>query len=295
MLRDPDFRRFEVLPITGALGAEIRGIDLGSHPDDAAFEDVRRALYRYHVLAVRDQKLTTEAYHQVARRFGPFSGNPVHGPMPGYDDIVEFIREPDDTGKVIGEEWHMDLAWLAKPPGITMLYGHEIPPVGGDTCFSSLEQVYKSLSPGMKQLLAGFIAVHSGKGVYEINAAQKRLALRPDARKGDEVEVEHPVICTHPVTGKPYVFISSVLNRFKGLTEAETKPIVDYLMGVAIRPEFTCRVRWHTGTLTMWNNPVVLHTAINDYSGYRRVTYRTTVEGWVPQAAPRELVASQAA
>lgn len=295
MLRDPDFRRFEVLPITGALGAEIRGVDLGAHPDDATFEDVRRALHRYHVLAVREQKLTTEAYHQVARRFGPFSGNPVHGPMPGYDDIVEFIREPDDTGKVIGEEWHMDLAWMAKPPGITMLYGHEVPPVGGDTCFASLEQVYKSLSPGMRRMLASHTAVHSGKGVYEINAAQKRLALRPDARKGDDVEVEHPVICAHPVTGRPYVFISSVLNRFKGMTEAETKPIVDYLMGVAIRPEFTCRVRWQQGTLTMWNNPVVLHTAINDYSGYRRVTYRTTVEGWVPVAAPRELVASQAA
>ncbi len=295
MHRDPDFRRFEVLPLTGALGAEVRGINLAAPPDDAAFEDVRQALHRYHVLAVRDQKLSIADYHRVARRFGPFSGNPVHAPIPGYDDIVEFIREPDDTGKVIGEEWHMDLAWMAKPPGITMLYGHEVPPVGGDTCFASLEQVYKSLSPGMKQFLGGLTAVHSGKGVYEINAAQKRLALRADARKGDDVEVEHPVICAHPATGKPYVFLSSVLNRFKGMTEAETKPIVDYLVGVAVRPEFTCRVRWQQGTLTMWDNPVVLHTAINDYAGYRRVTYRTTVEGWVPIAAPREFVASQAA
>ena len=101
---------------------------------------MRRALDHYHVLAVRGQKLTPQTYHEVARRFGPFSGNPVHVPIEGYDDIVRFVREPDDTGMVIGENWHMDLAWMAKPPGITMLYGEVIPPVGGDTCFASLEQ-----------------------------------------------------------------------------------------------------------------------------------------------------------
>ncbi len=96
------------------------------------------------------------------------------------------------------------------------------------------------------------------------------------------------MICAHPVTGRRYVFVSSVLQRFKGLTEAETKPIVDYILALAVRPEYTCRVRWEQGTLTMWANPFVLHTAINDYSGYRRVTYRTTVEGHVPQAAAAE-------
>ncbi len=288
MLRDKRFQRFEVCPLTGALGAEVRGIDLAARPDDATFEDLRRALHEHHVLAVRGQKLDPQSLHQIARRFGPFSGNPIHGPMEGFDDIVRFVREPDDTGKVIGEEWHMDLAWMPKPPGITMLYGEVIPPVGGDTCFASLEQVYRSLSPGMKTLLAPLTAVHSGKGVYAINAAQKRLAVRNDAQSSDEVEVEHPLICAHPATGRPYVFVSSVLQRFKGMTEAETKPIVDYLVGLATRPEFTCRVRWETGTLTIWDNPVLLHTAINDYPGYRRVTYRTTVEGWVPHAAPSE-------
>jgi|EndMetStandDraft_4_1072995.scaffolds.fasta_scaffold70368_2 taurine dioxygenase len=288
MMRDPRFQRFEVSPLTGALGADVRGIDLASRPDDATFEDLRRALHQHHVLAVRGQHLTPQTLHEVARRFGPFSGNPIHGPMEGFDDIVRFEREPDDTGKVIGEEWHMDLAWMAKPPGITMLYGEVIPPVGGDTCFASLEQVYRALSPGMKALLGGLTSIHSGKGVYAINAAQKRLAIRNDAQSADAVEVEHPLICAHPATGRPYVFVSSVLQRFKGMSEEETKAIVDYLVALATRPEFTCRVRWEEGTLTMWDNPVLLHTAINDYSGYRRVTYRTTVEGWVPQAAPRD-------
>ena len=146
MLRDERFETIEVTPITGALGAEIRGVDL-LNDDDAVIAEVKRALDEYHVLAVRDQGLDPTGLHKVARRFGPFSGNPVHTPMEGFDDVVRFVREPDDTGKVIGEEWHMDLAWLAKPPGITMLFGEVVPPVGGDTCFTSLEKVYDSLSP----------------------------------------------------------------------------------------------------------------------------------------------------
>ena len=286
MLRDPRFQQFEVIPLTGALGAEVRGVELSGDADAELFADVRRALDHYHVLAVRGQSLTPQTYHEVARRFGPFSGNPVHTPIEGFADIVRFVREPDDTGMVAGENWHMDMAWMEKPPGITMLYGEVIPPVGGDTCFASLEHLYRALSPGMKMLLAGLTGIHSGKGVFGINAATTRLGiLNQNAQALEALETEHPVICAHPATGRPYVFVSSVLQRFKGLTEAESKPIVDYLLALAVRPEFTCRVRWETGTLTMWDNPFVLHTAINDYPGYRRVTYRTTVEGRVPQPA----------
>src|SRR5688500_9219140 len=289
MLRDRRFHRFEVLPLTGALGADVRGVELAANADDELFKEVRRALDHYHVLAVRGQDLTPQTFHEVARRFGPFSGNPVHQPMDGFDDVVTFVREPEDTGMVAGENWHMDLAWMEKPPGITMLYGHVIPPVGGDTCFASLELAYRALSPGMKTLLERLTGIHCGKGVFGINAATSRLGLRTDnAKTIEELETEHPVICAHPATGKRYVFVSSVLQRFKVLTEAETKPIVDYLLALAVRPEFTCRVHWEEGTLTMWANPFVMHTAINDYSGYRRVTYRTTVEGHVPQAAPAE-------
>jgi taurine dioxygenase len=285
MLRDEQFPTFDVLPITGALGAEVRGVDLAKEADDALIADMFRALHKYHVLAVRDQNLTPTTLHKVARRFGPFSGNPVHQPLDGFEDIVRFVREPDDTGKVIGEEWHMDLAWLPKPPGITILYGEEVPPVGGDTCFSSLEKAYDSLSPRFVALLEGLTGVHSGRGVFAINASQKRLGVRQDADSVENIEVEHPVICTHPVTGRRYVFVSSVLVRFKGMTDEESKPIIDFLMARAVRPEFNCRLRWEAGTLGMWNNPYVLHTAINDYPGYRRVMYRTTVEGEVPISA----------
>jgi taurine dioxygenase len=166
-----------------------------------------------------------------------------------------------------------------------MLYGEEVPPVGGDTCFASLEQAYKALTPRMVTLLEGLTGIHSAKGVFAINAAHKGLT-RSGADAIETIEVKHPVICAHPFTGRRYVFVSSVLRRFEGLSEAESRPIIDYLLGLATRPEFTCRLRWETGTLTLWANPFLLHTAINDYPGQRRVTYRSTVEGWIPRAAP---------
>ena len=292
MFRDTEFGRFDVCPLTGAMGAEIRGVDLAGDPDDEVFTDLRRALHRYHVLAVRNQDLTPETLHQVRRRFGPFSGNPVHRPLDGFEDIVRFVREAEDSGMVIGENWHMDLAWLPKPPGITMLYAEEVPPVGGDTCFASLEQAYKALSPRFEALLSGLVGVHSGKGVYAINQASPRLALLDAEDRVEEIETEHPVIGRHAETGRPYLFVSSVLNRFKGMTESESRPIIDFLLALVTRPEFTCRLRWEQGTLGMWNNPLVLHTAINDYPTYRRVMYRTTVEGWEPQPMPQRAVAS---
>ncbi|WP_342238219.1 TauD/TfdA dioxygenase family protein [Inquilinus sp. OTU3971] len=283
-MRDERFTQFELRPFTGALGAEIIGVDLRMTPEET-FAEVLRALHEYHVLAVRDQDLVPATLQQVARRFGPFSGNPVHTPMDGFEDIVRFVREPDDTGKVIGEDWHMDLAWLAKPPGVTMLYGEEVPPVGGDTCFTSLEKAYQSLSPRLVAILEGLTGIHSGRGVFAINAMQKRLGVTADVAAIENAAVEHPVICAHPVTGRRYVFVSSVLTHFKGMTEEESRPLIDFLMARATRPEFHCRLRWAPRTLGMWNNPFVLHTAINDYPGYRRVMYRTTVEGREPLAA----------
>jgi taurine dioxygenase len=268
------------------MGADVAGVDLTTAGDEI-FDDIRRVLDRYHVVAIRGQKLDPDALRLAARKFGPFSGNPVHQPLEGYEEIVRFVREPDDTGKVIGEDWHMDLAWLPSPPGFTMLYGEEIPPVGGDTCFANLELLYRMLTPRMRSLLSELTGVHSGKGVFSINAAHTGLT-RPGASAVDEIETEHPVICVHPATGNKYVFVSSVLNRFKGMSEAESKPIVDFLMAQAVRPEFCCRLRWEQGTLGMWANPYVLHTAINDYASYRRVMYRTTIEGPKVIAAPPE-------
>jgi taurine dioxygenase len=280
MHRDPDFTGFDVVPLTGVLGADVLGVDLARDHGPETIASLKAALARHLVLAIRDQDLDPQTLHRVARAFGPFSGNPVHTPLPGLDDIVAFVREPKDSDSVVGDHWHMDLAWMPKPPGIVMLYGETIPPVGGDTCFASLVQAAKTLSPGMRRLLRPLRGVHSARGVYAVNARSGRLGLSGDQGELDRIETLHPVLCTQPETGRTYLLINNVMTRFDGLTEAESRPIIDHLLAAALRPEFMCRVRWQRGTLLLWNNPLVLHTAIDDYRGHRRVTYRTTVEGW---------------
>ncbi len=280
----PQFSAFELRPLTGSLGAEITGVDLDG-TSDAVIADVQNALDHYHVLAIRDQQLEPNSFHTLARRFGPFSGNPVHVPLDGFDDLVRFTRKAEDRGPVVGEDLHMDLAWMKIPPGITMLYGEEIPPVGGDTLFASLSAAYEGLSDAMRDLIQNLVGVHSGKGVYALNASHTALSVKKSGQAVDDIESEHPVVCRHPNTGRKHLYISRALCRFVGMTEAESKPIIDYLISHAQRVEYTCRLRWSPKTLTMWANTCLMHAAINDYSGQRRVVLRTTVAGTPPMAA----------
>ncbi|SVC09750.1 uncharacterized protein METZ01_LOCUS262604, partial [marine metagenome] len=147
----PEFTSFELRPLTGSLGADIVGTDLNTATEEE-IKQVQKALDHYHVLAIRDQKLDPASFHKVARRFGPFSGNPIHTPLDGFDDVVRFTRDTEDTGPVVGDLWHMDLPWMEAPPAITMLYGEEIPLVGGDTLFASLSAAYEGLSDAMRTL-----------------------------------------------------------------------------------------------------------------------------------------------
>ncbi|MDA0347313.1 MAG: TauD/TfdA family dioxygenase [Verrucomicrobia bacterium] len=280
----PKFTAFELRPLTGSLGADIVGIDVKA----ASTEDIAQlqsALDHYHVLAIRGQSLDPASFHEVARRFGPFSGNPIHTPLEGYEDFVRFTRGAEDRGPVVGEDWHMDLAWMESPPAITMLYGEEIPPVGGDTLFASLSAAYEGLSDAMRSLIHNLVGVHSGKGVYALNASLKAFSVNPSGQAVDNIETLHPLVCCHPTTHRPHLFLSAALTRFVGMTEAESRPIITFLKSHAQRLEYTCRLRWAPGTLTLWANPCLMHAAINDYSGKRRVVLRTTVAGSRPKAA----------
>ena len=274
-------------PLSGALGAEVRGLDLRGNITDALFEELRQALAQYHVLAVRDQVLSVADFRRLARRFGPFSGNPVHVPLDGFEDVVKVVREVDDTGPNLGGQWHMDLAWFTAPPGLTLLYAEETPPVGGDTLFADLHSAFDALSPGMQALLCDLVGVHSGRGVYATNAAVRAVAVQADAQAASQVETEHPLVCRHPLTRRPHLLVNGTIRCFKGMTEEESRPIVNFLLQHSVRPEFTCRLHWDKGTLGIWENPCLLHRAINDYTGHRRVMYRTTVAGTRPRPVTR--------
>lgn len=281
----PEFTSFELRPLTGSLGADIAGADLNT----ASEEEIRQlqsALDHYHVLAIRDQSLDPATFQKVARKFGPFSGNPIHTPLAGFEDVVRFTRDATDCGPVVGEDLHMDMAWMEIPPGITLLYGEEIPPVGGDTLFASLSAAYEGLSDTMRSLINDLTGIHAGKGVFALNASHKKaFSVKSSGQTVDEIETEHPLVCRHPATGRRHLFLSGALCRFVGMTEAESKPIIAFLKSHAQRVEYTCRLRWAPGTLAMWSNQCLMHAAINDYPGRRRVVLRTTVAGSRPMAA----------
>ena len=275
----------DIRPIGGGFGAELEGIDLSRGVSDTVMAALRRALDEHLVLAVRGQSLSPQALHRVARRFGPFSGNPVHVPLEGFDDIVRVERRADDTGPVFGGQWHMDLAWFEAPPAITMLYAERVPAAGGDTLFANLHLAWDALSDGMKAMIDDLVTVHSGAGVYAVNAALGSVAVPDSATAVDEVETEHPLVCRAPATGRPYLFVSGVMRRFRGMTEAESRPLIAFLRAHAVKPEFTCRLAWSKGTLGMWRNDRLMHYAIGDYRGSSRIVYRTMVAGDRPVRA----------
>ena len=275
----------DIRPIAGGFGAELVGIDLSGDVSEAVVAAVRHALDEHLVLAVRRQSLSPEALHRVARRFGPFSGNPVHVPLEGFDDIVRVERRADDTGPVFGGQWHMDLSWFEAPPAITMLYAEKVPPAGGDTLFASLHLAYDALSEGMKSMIDDLVAVHSGADVYAVNAALGAVTVPDSAKAVDKVETEHPLVCRSPRAGRPYLFVSRVIRRFRDMTEDESRPLIEFLLEHAVKPEFTCRLAWSEGTLGLWRNDHLMHYAVGDYRGSSRIVYRTMVAGERPSRA----------
>jgi len=280
----PNFTRFNLRPLTGSLGADIEEVDLTTASDEEIAE-IQSALDHYHVIAIRNQILDPASLHEVARRFGPFTGNPIHTPLEGFEDIVRFTRRAEDRGPVVGEDLHMDMPWMENPPATTMLFGEEIPPVGGDTLFASLSAAYEGLTDTMRELINGLTGVHSGKGVFALNARNQAFSVKTSGQEVDEIETGHPLVCCHPVTGRRHLMLSAALRRFDGMTEAESQPIITFLKAHAQRVEYTCRLRWAPGTLAMWSNQCLMHAAINDYPGQRRVVLRTTVAGPPPIAA----------
>ena len=172
---------------------------------------------------------------------------------------------------------------MEKSPGITMLYGEEIPLFGRDTFFASLSAAYEGLSGKMKALIHDLVCAHTGIGLFALNAAHKSLSVRD--RVKEAIEVEHPLVCRHPANNRRYLLLSAALCRFDGMAVAESQPIIDFLVSHASQAEYSCRLRWQPGTLAMWSNQCLLHAAINDYSGHRRVVLRTTVAGEKPLPA----------
>jgi taurine dioxygenase len=268
-----------VKPIAGALGAEIHGIDISSALDDSTIAALREALVRYEVIFFHDQELGVEQHKAFARRFGQIY---VHPNFNGADrEIVEIKREPGDVG-IIGEEWHADATMAEEPPLGAILYGVEIPPYGGDTMFASQSLAYDRLSDGMKKLLDGLKAVHTDRYVAGPNSgrnARRSTKIRDDS-EWRETQILHPVIRTHPESGRKMLFVNhAYTTQFEGMTEDESRPLLDFLKDHGHRMEYTCRFRWRKGSVAFWDNRSTKHLALHDAGPFRRVMRRVQICG----------------
>jgi taurine dioxygenase len=270
-----------VTPIAGALGAEIGGVDLAADLSDETVAELRRAWLDHLVVFFRDQTLAPAAFLAFARRIGEPVEYPFVRGMDDYPEIITVSKLPHETVN-FGGIWHSDTVYLDRPPMGTLLVAREVPPFGGDTMFANMYAAYEALSPGLQRTLGGLRAVHSSALADVSKTREDRIR---DAGLGEEREFcsEHPVVRTHPETGRKalYVNIAHTL-RFAGWTEEESKPLLRYLFEHSVRPEFTCRFRWRVGSVAMWDNRCAMHNPINDYHGHTRTMHRITFAGDVP-------------
>jgi taurine dioxygenase len=274
-------------PLSGSLGAEVRGVSLATLEDQAAWSEIQRAFLERSVLVFRDQALEPADLMRVGARFGEPCHYPFVTGLDGFPFIFEVVKEEAETIN-FGGNWHSDTTYLAQPPLATLLYAVETPAYGGDTLFASTRAAYEALSDGMRSIVDRLTGVNSaalkhsgGRSNLHKDIAGMRVH---DTERAEAYEAEHPVARTHPETGRKALYLSrSHTLRFKGMSEAESRPIIDFLQAHQIRPEFTCRVRWAPGTLTIWDNRCTQHNAINDYHGQRRRMRRLTVGAQTPR------------
>ncbi len=270
-------------PLAGAIGAEVSGVDLSDEPGDDTIALIRRAWLDHLVIFFRGQTLPPARFLAVARRFGEPVEYPFVTGIDGFPLITPVVKLEHERVN-FGGLWHSDTAYLETPPMGTMLIAREVPPHGGDTIFANMYLAYETLSEGMRRLLDGLVAVNSSAKADVTKTREDRM--RDGAREGARAEylAEHPVVRTHPETGRKALYVNGGHTvRFRGMTEAESAPILDFLFAHQTRPEFTCRFRWEEGSLALWDNRCAQHNPINDYHGFRRVMHRITLAGDHPR------------
>ncbi len=278
--------------LAGALGAEVSGIDLAREVTDETFPPILEAFREHQVLVFRDQKLSPAAQLAFSRRFGP----PIRHILEGF----RHDRHPDVfvVSNVVGEDgrpkgavyagqyWHSDLSYVAEPAMASVLHALEVPSAGGDTMFASMYRAYETLSATMRRLLESLRAVHDYAHAYE--TVFSRLPGRPpltEEQRAKVPPVEHPVVRTHPDTGRRALFVNpGFTRRIAGMTEEESRALLDFLFAHSTRPEMVYRHRWRRGDVVLWDNRCTMHRAVADYDmTERRHMHRTTIAGDAPR------------
>ena len=270
-----------ITPQSPALGAVIEGVDLARDLSENTLDALKDAFGRYSVIFFRGQDLTPEQHIDLAERWGTINVNRFFKPLEDYPQIAQVIKEADQKEN-IGAVWHTDQSYDEIPAMGSILYARKVPEVGGDTIFSSMYLACESLSDGMKDMLGGLKAWHSSRHAFGYGATDRehyedgRFA-NPDLATQDAL---HPVVITHPITGKKALYVNTDFTvRIDGWTIEESKPLLDFLYAHGARQEFTCRFHWEPGSIAFWDNRATWHYALNDYHGEEPIMHRITLEG----------------
>ncbi len=271
---------FEVKPIAGALGAEILGLRIGDELPEATIAAIRQALLDHCVIFFRDQHdLPNDRFLAFAKQFGETVEYPFVKGVDGFPEIITVAKLEHETVN-FGGVWHSDTTYLEQPPMATLLAARELPPYGGDTLFANQYLAYETLSPGLRALLDGLRGVSDSGKADVTRTREDRVKSDGTATAKRALQAEHPVVRTHPETGRRALYVNTAHTaRFAEMTAEESAGLLDYLYRHQTRPEFTCRFSWKPGSVAFWDNRCAQHNPINDYHGFRRVMNRITLAG----------------
>ncbi len=268
------YQRIEVVPQSPTIGAEIRGVDLREPLADDVFAEIERAHLDYKVIVFRDQDLSTEQHLGFARRFGELEEHPFLPPKDGHDEVVRFQKDENVVG--VENVWHSDVSWRVSPALGAVLRARDVPAIGGDTLFADMIAAYEGLDDAVKKAIEGRVAVHDFTHSFGLAMPKEELAEQQKKFPA----VEHPIVRTHPVTGRKILYVNAIFtSHIKDMERSESDELLRHLYRQAAVPEYQFRLHWQPDTVAFWDNRSVQHYASNDYWPQARVMERVAIVG----------------
>jgi len=267
-----------ISPLSTGIGVELGGIDIREPLDAETVAAIRNAWYHHGVILIRQQPLTHQQHIDFSRLFGPLDKHDIIARLrhPEYHEILPVtVQEEGGRKLVVGRQWHSDMTGQLDPPAGSLLRCEVIPPIGGDTMFANMYLAYEALSDTYKTMLEG------KWGIHDLRIAKHNRGQDPKVVYDRTPPIAHPLVRTHPETGRKSLFISEMTSAgIVGMTDEESRPILEFLFRHATQPEFTYRHRWSVGDLIGWDNRCTQHLALADYEfGTPRRLFRTTLLG----------------
>jgi len=279
------FRHFEARPVTGNFGATVDGVQVADAlRDEELFQELRAAWVQYRLVLFRGQRLTPEQHLALGAKFGEVQRQGYVESLPGHpglwvQEYPAMFRMP-----VTDIAWHQDAAFRPNPTRGSLLYALEVPAGAGDTVWADSCGAWDDLSPAWQRFLDGLRAVHDN--------AHRNLVRMLDSMGGEALgqmrrflpPSEHPVVCTHPESGRKFLFVAELMTReIVGMGERESRAVLDFLFAHQTRPEYQCRFRWEPGSLALWDNYATIHRGIFDFGECHRLMHRVSFhDGWTP-------------